>query len=964
MNLKRLFLLLFFLNACLTNHAQKFSEKSAKASHWADSVFATLSNEQKIAQLMIIRAHSNLGEEHVQKISQLIKQYNVGGLCFFQGGPIRQANLTNYYQTIAQTPLLISIDGEWGLGMRLDSVTKFPRQLMLGAVQDAELTYKVGHAIGMQCKRLGIHVNFAPVIDINNNSNNPVINDRSFGEDKYSVALHGTKYMQGMQDVGVMACAKHFPGHGDVNVDSHLDLPVIYKNKNQLDSLELYPFKELIKAGVGSMMIAHLFIPAIDSTPNLATSLSKNNVTNLLKNELQFNGLIITDGLEMQGVKKFFSDDELAIQSLIAGNDILCLPENIPNSITKILAAIDNGRLSWKEINEKVYKILIAKYNLGLYKSQQIETKDLVTDLNKLTNNLRLKISKQAITVLSKTNNKILPLTSKKRVAYVGFGINQMNSFAAEIKQHYDAKIFLIDYSDSTSISKIKKQLKKYKTIIVGIHNYNRRPANNFGINAITIDFINYLSEKNNTIIFTFGNPYFIKNFCTSKNLIACYEDDNITQLTAANLLKGEFTAKGKLPVTICSNFKFGDGITYNNYIPLLNKINTNQFALIDTIAVDAINKNATPGLTVLVAQKSKVIYYKSFGFTSSTQTQKVNLNTIYDLASLTKTTATTVAIMKLYEEDKIELDKPIGNYLPWLKQSNKANITIRDLLLHQSGLAPFISFYKQVIDTVTTKPLKGFFSTHFSDSFDIEVAEEMFLKTNYKEQLLKDILNSEVTEKGKYVYSDNNFILLALIIEAITNQNIYQYVSENFFIPLQMTSTVFNAKKHFILNNIAPTENDTYFRNQLIHGYVHDEGAAMFGGIAGHAGLFSNAYDLLQLYQMLLNNGTLNGVRYLNKKTIELFTSYQNNNSRRGLGFDKPLQENETALLPYPCFSSSPKTFGHTGFTGTCIWVDPEKELIYILLTNKINPSRKNKLFNDLNVRTNIHQSIYNILY
>lgn len=964
MNVTRLLLLVFFLGPSFTIHAQKFSEKSSQAIHWADSVFATLSNEQKVAQLMIVRAHSNLGNEHVQKVAELIKQYNVGGLCFFQGGPVRQANLTNYYQTIAKTPLLICIDGEWGLGMRLDSVTKFPRQLMLGAVQDAELTYKVGKAIGLQCKRLGIHVNFAPVIDINNNANNPVINDRSFGEDKYEVALHGIKFMQGMQDVGLMACAKHFPGHGDVTVDSHLDLPVIYKNKKQLDSLELYPFKELINAGVGSIMVAHLFIPSIDSTPNLATSLSKNNVTNVLKKELGFNGITITDGLEMQGVKKFFSDDELAIQSLIAGNDILCLPENIPNSISKIITAIENGRLSWADINNKVYKILIAKYNLGLYKPQQIDTKNITEDINKLTNELRLEISKQALTVLSLSNKKTLPLSTKKRVAYIGLGINQMNSFAAEIKQQYNAKIFLIDYSDSTSISQIKKQLKKYKTIIVGIHNYSRRPANNFGINSYTVDFINHLAEKNNAIIFAFGNPYLIKNFCSAKNLIACYEDDNLTQLTAANLLKGEFTAKGKLPVTVCTNFKFGDGITYNNYIPLLNLNSYNKLELIDTIALDAIHKKATPGLTILVAEKSKVIYYKSFGFTDSTHTQEVNQNTIYDLASLTKTTATTVAIMKLYDEGKIELDKPIGSYLPWLNQTNKANITIRDLLLHQSGLTPFISFYKQVIDTLTTKPLKGFFSIHYSDSFSIEVADKMFLKTSFKEQMLKNIAQSQLTEKGKYVYSDNNFILLALLVEAITNQNFNQYVTETFFKPLQMTSTLFNAKNHFILYNIAPTEKDTYFRNQLIHGYVHDEGAAMFGGVAGHAGLFSNAYDLLQLYQMLLNNGTLNGVKYLNKHTVELFTSYQNKNSRRGLGFDKPLQDNQTALNPYPCLSASAKTFGHTGFTGTCIWVDPEKQLIYILLSNRINPTRNNKLFNDLNVRTNIMQTIYNMLY
>ncbi|HNF28951.1 MAG TPA: glycoside hydrolase family 3 N-terminal domain-containing protein [Chitinophagaceae bacterium] len=964
MNCSKYFSIVLLLSFSLYSNAQKFSEKSANATKWADSIMHTLTNEQKIAQLMIVRAHSNLGEEHIKKVTELITQYNIGGLCFFQGGPIRQANLTNYYQSIAKTPLMICIDAEWGLGMRLDSVIKFPRQLMLGAVQDVELIYQVGKAIGLQCKRLGIHVNYAPVIDINNNANNPVINDRSFGEDKNKVALFGTKYMQGMQDVGVMACAKHFPGHGDVNVDSHYDLPVINKTKQQLDSLELYPFKQLIKAGVGSIMIAHLFIPSIDSTPNLATSLSKKSVTELLRKELGYNGITFTDGLEMQGVKKFFPDDEVAVQSLVAGNDLLCLPENIQNSISKIITAINNGRLTWQEIDEKVYRVLIAKYNLGLHKITPIETENITADIDKYTNQLRQEISKKAITVLKLTNKKILPLFSKRKIAYIGVGINQMNSFAAEVKEIYNAKIFLLDYTDTNNIAQIKKQLKKYKTIIVGLHNFSRRPANNFGINTPTIQFIQYLAEKNNALIFAFGNPYVIKNFCEAKNLIACYEDDNITQLTAANLLQGKFDAKGKLPVTVCNDFKFGDGITYNHYLPFSKKFNSNKFSIIDTIALNAIHQHATPGLSLLVAKKNEIIYYKNFGFTDSTQLHNVTNNTIYDVASITKVAAVTVAIMKLYDEGKIELEKPISNYLPYTLHTNKANITIKDLLLHQSGLVPFISFYKQTIDTVTHKPLQGFFNTSLTEMFTTEVAANMFLVKNFKEKIIKSILDSELNQKGKYVYSDNNFILLAFIIEAITQKTLNEYVQEIFYKPLQMTTTVFNAQKHFVLNNIAPTELDKYFRQQLIQGYVHDEGAAMLGGVAGNAGLFSNAYDLLQLFQMLLNKGSLNGVQYISEKTINLFTSYQSNESRRGLGFDKPLLNNAEAENPYPCYSISANSFGHTGFTGTCVWVDADKKLIFIFLSNRIHPSRENKLLNTLNVRSNLQETFYNILF
>jgi len=948
-------------------HAQKFSEHTPQALHWADSVFATLTPQQKIAQLMVIRAHSNLGEEHIQNVTKLINEYNIGGLCFFQGSPVKQANLTNYYQKIAQTPLMICIDAEWGLAMRLDSVIKFPRQLMLGAVQDAAIIYQFGKVVGEQCKRLGIHVNYAPVVDINNNANNPVINDRSFGEDKYKVAFYGLQYMKGMQDNGVMACAKHFPGHGDVSVDSHYDLPVINKSKQQLDSLELYPFKELIKAGVGSMMIAHLYIPAIDTTQNLATSLSKKNVTELLKNELGFKGITFTDGLEMQGVKKFFPDDEIAVQSLIAGNDMLCLPENVSNSIQKILAAINEGRLSRQTINESVRKVLIAKYHLGLNEPKEIDTTNLVADLNKSTNQLRQKISEQALTLLNLTNKKLLPLKHKRKVAYVGIGLTQTNDFANAIHKKYHATIFLRDNKDSSTLTPLKEQFQEFTTIIVGLHNYNRKPTNNFGFNDSILNLLNYLANKENVIIFCFGNPYAIKNICTAKNLVVCYEDDNITHQAAFKLLKGTIVAKGILPVTVCDNYLFGSGITDNYYMPYASPesmgINSQKLMIIDSIANDAIAKKATPGLEVLVAKNGSVIYQKAFGYTDTTQLHAVSNNTIYDLASITKVAATTLAIMKLYDEHKIDIDKTIGDYLSWAKGSDKAAIKIKDLLLHQSGLVPYISFYKNVIDTLNGKPFDGFFNNTQNDNYLYKVANNMYLNKQYKNIMIDTILKSIITKPHQYVYSDNNFIFLALIVEAITTKTLDEFVAENFYQPLNMTSTVFNPSNHCMLQQLAPTEVDTYFRHQLIHGNVHDEGAAMFGGVAGHAGLFSNAYDLAQIFQLLLNKGTLNGKRYLSKKTIKKFTAYNSLISRRGLGFDKPEKATATQSRTYPSKYASSKTFGHTGFTGTCVWADPTENLIYIFLSNRVHPTRKNITLNTLNIRSKIHDAIYSAI-
>jgi beta-glucosidase-like glycosyl hydrolase/CubicO group peptidase (beta-lactamase class C family) len=966
-------------------NAQRFTEQTKQSKHWVDSVFRHLSKKEKIAQLIIARAHSNLGPDHINAVTQLIKDYKIGGLCFFQGGPVRQANLTNYYQNISKIPLMICIDGEWGLGMRLDSVINFPRQLMMGAMQDAQLVYEFGKAVGEQCKRLGVQVNYAPDVDVNNNPNNPVINDRSFGEDKYKVALFGTEYMKGMQDVGVMACAKHFPGHGDVAVDSHYDLPVITKSREQLDSLELYPFKQIIHQGVGSIMTAHLFIPAIDTIANQATSLSRKNVTGLLKDELGFKGLIFTDGLEMQGVKKYYPDGKASVQSLIAGNDMLCVPADIPAAINETLKAIKHKQLSWKDINAKVKKVLLAKYNLGLNHFSPIDTTNLVADLNVQTKKINQQLAVNAITLL-RNNNNLFPLQKGKRIAYVSIGASKENNIAARMKNNYQADVYLfgakaaigrelmddknrtaiIDKADSATALQLINTLKdkNYDVIIVGVHNYSRRPANNYGLSNPVLYLLNNLSPLNNAITLTFGNPYAIKFVCNASNLISCYEDDDITQNSAADLLEGKIQAKGKLPVTVCDAFHFGDGITYNNYFPTAAPesvgLNSNQLSKIDSIASDAVAKGAAPGCVVLVAKDGKVVYNKAFGYTNFDKKVTVTTNMVYDLASVTKISATTVSVMKLYEEGKIDLNKTLGDYLPWVKGTDKASLKLSDILLHQAGLVPFIPFYQKVIDTTTGNPLWNYFSKEKDAQHQYRVAEGLYLRNDYEDTLYKRILDSKLSAPNKYVYSDNDFIFLGKIVEAVSSQPLNEFVKNTFYTPLFMATTTFKPRVVMPLENIVPTEEEKHFRRQLLQGDVHDEGAAMFGGVAGHAGLFSNAYDLAQLYQMLLNGGTMNGVRYLKKETIDKFTAYSSNVSRRGLGFDKPEKDNTIRKEPYPCAYASPETFGHTGFTGTCVWVDPKYNLVYIFLSNRVTPTRNNNKLGQMNVRPNIQDAIY----
>lgn len=972
----KLFKAILFFSIIIPSVSHAQYKSSLDKNQWVDSVFNSLSNDQKIAQLMVIRAHSNLGADHVAKVVNDISKYNVGALCFFQGGPIRQANLTNYYQSIAKTPLMVTIDGEWGLGMRLDSVKKFPYQLTLGAMDDQNLVYRMGLAVGEQCKRIGVHVNYAPVVDINNNPNNPVIGFRSFGEDKEKVSVFGVAYMKGMQDAGIMACAKHFPGHGDVDVDSHYDLPVINKTMAQLDSMELVPFRAVFDAGIGSVMIAHLYIPAIDNTANRATSISKNNVTYLLRDKLQYNGLTFTDALEMKGVTKFFPGGTISVEAVIAGNDMLCLPASVPESIAEIKKAIADKRISWNDINEKVRKILMAKYNLGLNQWKPIETANLLNDLNAKTDAIRYEVAQKTITILSKAAHTAsrndyadIPLKQpgwksekKLKIAYIGIGTSKLNDFGKRLKDDFDADVFTFSYKDSgDKAEKILKDVPKdgkYDAIVVGIHDFSNRPADNYGISPAAIELWKKL-DFIKTVTMVFGNVLATKNFCSAWTLVSCNQDDNITQQAAADLLQGKYEATGKLPISVCK-FRSGDGIVKEKGEPVHQ---FEKLMAIDSIVSDAIAKRAFPGCVVLAAHEGEIIYHKAFGNYKYEESPPMTPESIFDLASVTKISATTVSVMKLVDEGKIKLKKTLGDYLPWVKGTNKAGLKLEDILLHQAGLVPFIAFYKETIDTNTGKPSPAIFSETQKPGFTVRVAENIYMRNDYQDTMLQRILQSKLTQQGKYVYSDNDFIFLGKIVEQVSGMTLDEYASKTFYQPMGMTTTGFKPRNRFAVDRIVPTETEKHFRMQTTQGDVHDEGASMFGGVAGHAGLFSNAYDLAMLYQMLLNGGTFNGERYLKKETIDLFTAYHSKNSRRGYGFDKPEKDNAIRKDPYPSFLASSETFGHTGFTGTCVWVDPKNSLVYVFLSNRVYPTRDSNKLGQMGIRGKIQDAIYRAL-
>lgn len=932
---------------------------------WVETQFDKMTWDERIAQLMMIEVRPTYGQTHLDAVRKTIKTHKPGGVIFFKGGPLTQVKLTNEFNKLSNIPLMVAIDGEWGISMRLSNTITYPYQLGLGGIQNDNLIYEMGRQIGRECKRMGIHVNFAPVADINNNPDNPVINYRSFGEDKKNVAKKAWEYARGMQEEGVMACAKHFPGHGDTDVDSHKDLPVIKHSRARLDSVELYPFKYMIDRGVMSVMTAHLYIPAIDDRPNTAISISDKAINGILRNELKFEGLAFTDALNMQGVAKFHEPGELELKALIAGNDILLGPEDVAVAIKSIKKAINDGRIPEQYVTDKVKKVLRHKRWLGLDKTDTISEENLLADLND-PNAIALyhKLTEAQICVV-RDHNQLLPLPSptNKKIAVLAAGASKATDFQEDFKHFADADAYFMNSGTPVAQrNELIAKLKEYDLVIIGLHNTSKYPSNNYGVTDVMAAFIKELDEKANCVLVDFGNVYNLKNFTTVRTVMMAWQDDRPNHLAAVQALFGVNRVDARLPVNVQDTFHLGQGriieesgsIRYG--FPEDAGIHPGNLYKIDSIARKAIEDGATPGCQVLVAKDGRIIYSRAYGHHTYEAKKEVGINDLYDVASLTKVAATTLAVMKLVEDSMISLDDKLSKYLKVLDTTNKKEISIREVLTHSSGLKDWIPFYEAAVrDPIAYDTI---YSRLPDSNFCIKVGDELFMCKSYQSVMFGQIYTSPVRNSGDYKYSDLGMIMLKYIVESVTGQPFDRYMDSVFYQPMGLRFLTFNPLNRYTRDVIIPTEKDADFRKGLIHGYVHDPAAAMLGGVAGHAGLFSNAEDLAKLLQMLMNGGTYNGHRFLKEETIAMFTAYQSKESRRGLGFDKPERDPKKIN---PCSDlASPSCFGHSGFTGTQMWADPETGLIYIFLSNRVYPTSNNKLLIRNNVRTQIMDVIY----
>lgn len=944
---------------------------------WADSVLATLSTEEKIAQLIMVAAWSNKDEKHIKEIDSLVEKYKIGGLIFFQGGPVRQAMLTNRYQSKSKVPLAIAIDGEWGLAMRLDSTLKYPWQITLGAFEDEELIFQMGKDIAEQCKRLGIHINFAPVVDVNVNPNNPIIYARSFGENKYNVANKGIAYMKGLQAGGVLANAKHFPGHGDTDTDSHKTLPILKHNRTRLDSIEIYPFTQLIKEGLGSIMVAHLFIPAIEKTENTATTLSKNLVTNMLKDSLGFKGLVFTDALNMKGVSKFYKPGEVDLKAFLAGNDVMLYCENVPKTIESIKAALDSGIISINDINARCRKILLAKEWMGLNNLKQIEIKNLVNDLNSPLYKSRIQnMFEKSLTVL-KNNDELLPLKNinKLNITCISVGSDSLTDFQNTLSLYGNIKNICIPTLNDSNYIKINENLSNENNLlIVAFHRPETNPIKRYPFSEKEKELTDKILSQNNSVLVWFANPYLLSsivNLEKAKAIVMAYQNTKDAQQGAAQLIYGAIGANGKLPVSVSKKYKAGFGLNINPInrlryaLPESTALSTASLNKIDSIALEGIREKAYPGCQILVAKEGVVIYHKSFGKHTYDSTSKmVNLFDLYDIASVTKIAATVPSIMKLQDENKFSLNDNLGDYLgKQIKNKEYKKINMREMLAHQSGLPAWVPFYTRTV--VNGELDKKIYSPDSSFLFSHKVADSIFIRNYYPDTMLHRLFNIPLKKK-EYRYSDIGYYFLKEIIEKETKERLQDYVQENFYSSMGMNRTTYLPLYKFSKNEIVPTELDNYFRKQLIHGHVHDPGAAMLGGVGGHAGLFSNANDLAKLMQMFLNGGTYGNESYISSTTLLEYIDCQfcvdeNNKNkpeiRRGAGFDKPTRDGTNGPT---CNCVSYLSFGHTGFTGTMAWADPDKKVVYIFLSNRVHPDGENKKLLELNIRTRIQEVIY----
>jgi beta-glucosidase-like glycosyl hydrolase/CubicO group peptidase (beta-lactamase class C family) len=925
---------------------------------WVDSTLKAMTIDEKIGQLFMIQAYSNRDAKHQAEVAKLIKKYKVGGLVFFQGTPKKQAEMTNFFQEVSDLPLLIAFDGEWGLDMRLDNTYRFPWNMALGAIQDERLIEDFGVLVGKHHKRLGIHVNFAPVVDVNINPNNPIIGNRSFGESPQNVASKAIAFTKGIQNQYVLANAKHFPGHGDTDTDSHLALPTIPFSPQRLDSVELYPYKELFKTDLASVMVAHLSVPELESNTDLPSSLSKNIVTDLLKNKMKFKGLIFTDALNMKGAANFSSSAEINLEVIKAGNDILLMPEDIPGSFVKLKQAVADGIITEARLDESVLKILKAKYWAGLRNFIPIKTQNIQEDLNGVdAEALHYKLVEHSTTLL-KNEEQLFPIKDlvATKIAYVKLGDDDNTTFINRLNDYAQ-----VDVITGKRLDEIIEKLKPYNLVIIGYHKSNAGPWRRFKFKDQELVWLQEIARNKPVILDIFASAYSlldVKTFTNIESVLVSYQNSVIAQDVSAQQIFGALTTKGRLPVSIPNEFSEGTGFDSANLyrlsygLPEQVGMSSEKLERIDSLAKKIIKTKMAPGLQVLVARKGKVVYRKSFGYHTGKKTTKVQNNHLYDLASITKILGALPLIMKAEEEGKYTLETPIADIFPILKNTDKKGITVKEALSHFARIKAWIPYYLKTLDSVTQKPSREYYRNKPSKKFSILVAKNLYLRTDYKDSMYQAIADSPLLTKRRYKYSGLVFYLYKDYFEKTYNQSMDELNDSFFYKPLGANTLGYKPLDHFSKRIIVPTERDLYFRNQLLHGYVHDQGAAMFGGVNGNAGLFSNANDVAKMMQMYMKEGYYGGKRYFKPETIRKFNKryYSKEKNRRGLGFDKPqLKPKEKAT----CGCVSPKSFGHSGYTGTYTWADPESELVYVFLSNRVYPTAKNTGLAKYNIRT-----------
>lgn len=965
--IQKVALFIFFLNIAFSEaqNSDPLQTNDAKdQTKWVDSILNKMTIDEKIGQLFMVQAYSNKDEKHCMSIDSLIKNYHIGGLIFMQGTPEKQAILTNNFQSSSKIPLLIGFDGEWGLDMRLKDTYRFPWNMALGAITDNKLLEDFGAQLGKHCKRLGIHINFAPVVDININPENPIIGNRSFGENRENVTQKALAFVKGMQSENVLSNAKHFPGHGDTATDSHKSLPILDFDFERLDSIELHPYKKLINNNLTSVMVAHLSVIGLEKNKDCPTSLSYQVISKLLKEELNFEGLILTDALNMKGVSNYSELGDINLEALLAGNDMLLIPTDVPLATANIKTALSENIITLERINYSVRKILKAKYWAGLNKYKKIELANLQQDLNSIEDELlHRNLVENSITLL-KNESLVFPIQhlERKKIAYVKLGDGAHSDFLNMLKNYAE-----VDEISNDTLDILIEKLKPYNLVIVGYHKSNDNPWKDYKFKDHELEILKEIAKKHTVILDVFASPYSLlqlENFKNIEGIVVSFQNSKIVQEISAQMLFGALEIKGKLPVSIAGQFSENDGLMSNSFgllgysIPEDVGLSSVKLSKIDSVAAVVLNGKMAPGMQILVARKGKVVYQKSFGFHMDEKTTPVINSDLYDVASMTKIVATLPLIMELEEREILHLNSTLGSLIHKLRRTNKNKLTVKEVLSHYGRLKPYFSFYLKTLDSATKMPSADLYRTERSHKFNIRVSDSLYLLSTYEDEMFDIIAHSELLKKKEYKYSDLPYYIFKEFIEHHYKNDLNVLTQLHFYRSIGANRTTYVPLEKFSKKEIVPTEKDNYYRHKLVHGEVHDMGAAMQGGIGGHAGIFSNANDIAKIMQMYLQKGYYGGQRYFQPETIDKFNLryYASEGVRKGVGFDKPqIKESEKAT----CGCVSQSSFGHSGFTGTYTWADPESEIVYVFLSNRVFPTSANMDLVKYNIRTEIQQLI-----